>query len=263
MSTPDYLFEDPPVNNQKYVCISILTPKNFKQEEGKKPVTMHTMKVRGSYDTYEEAAKRADFLRNIDSNINVYVGEVGKWLPFDDDPENAKDQNYQNKRLNEMMKGYLENQEKAKEFHEQRKNEMIMKTLKENEAKEARNKERQTRRDAGEVVDDEAEEKEFLTKEANALFPEVNVNVEAKKPDNKKKELLEKELTIKEKEKDIKENKAELQKTKEEYAKYQQKNEKIKKELDDAKKVFEAMLAASKDATPGGSGRVNTIGNAN
>ena len=136
MSTPDYLFEDPPVNNQKYVCISILTPKNFKQEEGKKPVTMHTMKVRGSYDTYEEAAKRADFLRNIDSNINVYVGEVGKWLPFDDDPENAKDQNYQNKRLNEMMKGYLENQEKAKEFHEQRKNEMIMKTLKENEAKE-------------------------------------------------------------------------------------------------------------------------------
>ena len=29
-SEPDYLFEDPPVSNQKFVCISVLTPKNFK-----------------------------------------------------------------------------------------------------------------------------------------------------------------------------------------------------------------------------------------
>jgi hypothetical protein len=50
-------------------------------------------------------------------NVNVFVGEVGKWLAFDDDPENAKDHDYQNKRLNNIMKGYLENQEKANEFH--------------------------------------------------------------------------------------------------------------------------------------------------
>ena len=117
----DYLYEDPVVNNQKFVCISILTPKNFKEE-----TTMSTLKVRGSYETYEDAKKRGDFLRNIDPNINVYVGEVGKWLPFEDNPENAKEQEYQNERLNKMMKGYLENQEKAKEHHEQRKNEMIL-----------------------------------------------------------------------------------------------------------------------------------------
>ena len=119
----DYLYEDPIISNQKFVCISVLTPKNFKEE-----TTMSTLKVRGSYETYEEAKKRADFLRNIDSNINVYVGEVGKWLPFEDNPEHAKDHEYQNEQLNKMMKGYVENQEKAKEFHEQRKNEMIMKT---------------------------------------------------------------------------------------------------------------------------------------
>ena len=53
-SDPDYLFEDPPINGQKFVCISVLTPKNFKEE-----TTMHTLKVRGTYDTYEDAKKRA------------------------------------------------------------------------------------------------------------------------------------------------------------------------------------------------------------
>ena len=246
MSTQDYLYEDPLVPNQKYVCISVLTPKNFKQEEGKEPITMSTMKVRGCYESVEEAKKRADFLRNIDPNINVYVGEVGKWLPFDDDPEKAKDHDYQNKRLNEMMKGYTENQEKAKEFHEQRKNELIMKTHKDNEAKIERNKARQARRDAGETVDDEAEEKLFLESQKNK---ESNVNVEVNKTkgEDKKKALMNKEEEIKAKEKEIKDNKADVQKTQEEYAKYQQKNEKIKKELQDAKQIFEEMLAAGKD----------------
>lgn len=254
MSTQDYLYEDPVISNQKFACISILTPKNFKQD-AENPITMNTLKVRGCYETYEEAKKRADFLRNIDPNINVYVGEVGKWLPFEDDPEKAKEHDYQNKRLNEMMKGYLENQEKAKEFHEQRKNEMIMKSLKENEAKDQRNKARQARRDAGEVVDDEAEEKEFLAK--NSVAEVANINVEKKT--NKKQELIEKENEIKEKETDVKQNKDDLQKTREEYNIYQKKNDKIKRELEDARRVFDDMMAASKSGNAS-SGKVQTQG---
>lgn len=265
-SDPDYLFEDPPVNNQKFVCISVLTPKNFKEE-----TNMHTLKVRGSYDTYEEAKKRADFLRNIDSNINVYVGEVGKWLPFEDNPENAKDHDYQNKRLNSMMKGYLENQEKAKEFHEQRKNEMIMRSLKENEEKEKRKQARDERRKAGEVIDDDAEELAFskannqnqppVTSGEDANFNKnANTNVSVSDVTNasvdstqqsgsslknqKEAHIKEKELDIKEKEKNIKDEKDELQKTQEEYNKYQQKTEKVRKELEEAKKIYESMLAA-------------------
>jgi hypothetical protein len=258
MSTQDYLYEDPQVPNQKYVCISILTPKNFKQEEGKEPVTISTMKVRGCYDSIDEAKKRADFLRNIDPNINVYVGEVGKWLPFDDDPEKAKDHDYQNKRLNEMMKGYLENQEKAKEFHEQRKNELIMKTHKENEAKAERNKARQARRDAGETVDDEAEEKEFMESQKNKQESNVNVEVNKVKGEDKKKILLTKEEELKIKEKEIKETKAEVQKTQEEMKKIKQRDDKIKKELEDARIVFEEMLSAGKNAK--GSDKIATAG---
>jgi hypothetical protein len=240
MSTdPDYLFEDPPISNQKFACISIVTQKSV--GENTEANILRTIKIRGCYETEDEARKRAEFLSKSDPNkVSVFVGPVGKWLPFDDDPKYAKDQVYQEKRLNDMMKGYMESQEKAKEFHEQRKNEMILKTLKENEEKQKRNKDRQERRDAGETVDDEVEEKEFLTKQD----PEQNFNKEVKKVTNKK-ELTEKENELKLKEKDVKDNKSDLQQTREEYNKYQQKNEKIKKELEDAKRVFEEMLAAS------------------
>jgi len=243
MSTdPDYLFEDPPISNQKFACISIVTQKSVNSnEENTEANILRTIKIRGCYETEDEARKRAEFLSKSDPNkVSVFVGPVGKWLPFDDDPKYAKDQVYQEKRLNDMMKGYMESQEKAKEFHEQRKNEMILKTLKENEEKQKRNKDRQERRDAGETVDDEVEEKEFLTKQD----PEQNFNKEVKKVTNKK-ELTEKENELKLKEKDVKDNKSDLQQTREEYNKYQQKNEKIKKELEDAKRVFEEMLAAS------------------
>ena len=258
MSTqPDYLFEDPVIPNQRYACISIVTQKNVSQQEGKGPDSLRTIKIRGCYETEAEARKRAEFLRNSDPNqVAVLVGEVGKWLPFDDSPEYAKDQDYQNKRLNDMMKGYMENQEKAKEFHEQRKNEMIMKTFKENEAKQKRNKERQARRDAGEIVDDEAEENEFL--KSQNPNPEQNINQE-KKVANKK-ELVDKESELKLKEKDIKENKADLQKTQEELLKYKQKNEKTQKELEELRKIQEAMIAASKNNT---SSKIATAGNMN
>lgn len=260
MSTdPDYLFEDPPISNQKFACISIVTQKSVNStEENTDGNILRTIKIRGCYETEEEARKRAEFLSKSDPNtVSVLIGPVGKWLPFDDDPKYAKDQVYQEKRLNDMMKGYMENQEKAKEFHEQRKNEMILRTLKENEEKQKRNKDRQARRDAGETVDDEADEKEFLAKQEQKE-PEQNFNKEVKKVTNKK-ELTEKENELKLKEKDVKDNKSELQQTREEYNKYQQKNEKIKKELEDAKRVFEEMLAASNKNT----NKVSTAGNMN
>ena len=56
---------------------------------------------------------------------------MGKWLPYDPDPESkyVKDYVYANEQLNGMMKSYMENQEKAKLFHEQRKNEMVRENL--------------------------------------------------------------------------------------------------------------------------------------
>lgn len=128
MSKPDYLSEDMLLpKDQKFVCLSFLTDKENK-------TTLTGVKVRGVYETYDEACKQAKNLQAVDEAFNVFVGEMGKWLPFDPvpDSEAVKTSEYANEELNNMMKSYLENQEKAKLFHEQRKNELMKKNIMEN-----------------------------------------------------------------------------------------------------------------------------------
>lgn len=119
----DYLYEDNiHPEDQKYVCLSFLTdPKKNKQLTG--------VKIRGVFSTYELACEHAKKLQTVDPAFNVFVGDVGKWLPFDPNPDSIKDSEYANTELNNMMKAYLENQEKAKLFHEQRKNEMMKQNI--------------------------------------------------------------------------------------------------------------------------------------
>lgn len=77
------------------------------------------LKVRGSYGTQDEASARARKLQRNDPIHNIYVAEVGKWLAWDPNPNNVKDQEYQNDELNTLMKAYKENEEKREEFYKQ------------------------------------------------------------------------------------------------------------------------------------------------
>jgi len=128
MSRVDYLTEDSILPwDQKYVCLSFLTDKENK-------TTLSGIKIRGAFSKYEEACEHCKKLQAIDPAFNVFVGEMGKWLPFDPNPDSqaVKDSEYANEELNKMMKSYLENQEKAKLYHEQRKNEMVRKNILDN-----------------------------------------------------------------------------------------------------------------------------------
>ena len=130
MSTkPDYLTEDNLLpSNQKYVCMSFLKP----QKEDN--TTLSGIKIRGVFEEYDDACKHAKRLQECDPYHHVFVGEMGKWLPHDPDPDSkyVKDFEYANEQLNNMMKSYVDNQEKAKLFHEQRKNDMVRKNIMDN-----------------------------------------------------------------------------------------------------------------------------------
>lgn len=71
--------------------------------------TIRGLKVRGVYDTYPEAKARSEEIRSLDKNFNVYVGQVGYWLPWDPSPTTIKDQEYQETELNTLVKKYNEN----------------------------------------------------------------------------------------------------------------------------------------------------------
>jgi hypothetical protein len=118
----DYLTEDEPITKpyaQNWVCLSFLSP------EGVRNCNIRGLKVRGVYATKSEADARANELAQIDPDFHIFVGEIGKWLEFDPSAESVEDQIYQEKELNDLMKGYKDNLEKVKRMQSERKTDMI------------------------------------------------------------------------------------------------------------------------------------------
>ncbi len=95
--------------------------------------TIRGLKVRGVYDTYAEALGRAKTLQKLDPSFNVYVGQIGFWLPWDPEPSEVADQEYADDQLNQLMKKYKENEQQRDEFYE----EMKRKRIGEKKTKEA------------------------------------------------------------------------------------------------------------------------------
>lgn len=121
----DYLDEDPIICEQNWVCISFLSTKNIKNMDKNEKYEIKGLKIRGVYNDYEEATKRAEFLRNLDPSFDIFIGEVGKWLPCDIDIEKAKDRHYAEKELNDIMKTYKEDLKCVKEMESDRKKDML------------------------------------------------------------------------------------------------------------------------------------------
>ena len=89
------------------------------------------LKVRGTYNTKEEAEKRAKTLQSIDSSFHVFVGEVGYWLPWDPCADKVQDEYYIDSQLNEMMEKYKENNINRDIFYEQEKRDKVKKAREE------------------------------------------------------------------------------------------------------------------------------------
>ena len=128
--TIDYLFEDPPVDGQKFALVSIVGP-HMNQK-----CDVWGMKVRGIASTIEDAKRVVQRLMTIDNNYDVFIVEVGKFFPLAVDPLKVGDIEYQNNELNNLMKSYLESKERANQEWEQRKQEMVKRAMEEGQNQE-------------------------------------------------------------------------------------------------------------------------------
>lgn len=122
---------------QLYCCLSFLSNKDDNT------VTTTGVRVGGVFETYDGACAHAKLIQEEDDRHHVFVGEVGKWLPYDPDPssQQVQDSEYANEQLNTLMKGHKENMERARVFHEMRKTEKVIDNL--NENMEHKNKQRE------------------------------------------------------------------------------------------------------------------------
>ncbi len=115
---PDYLDEDPPMTSQRYAILSyVLTDKS--------PM----IKFRGAFASMEDCQNKIKRLQAIDSYFHMFVIDVGKWGALLTDEELKRrdiDEEYQSSdaRLNDLMKSYKEERDKARDTFERRRKEM-------------------------------------------------------------------------------------------------------------------------------------------
>jgi len=88
-------------------------------EENKNVSSIRGIKVRGTYNTIDEAQQRAKYLQKKDKYFNVFVGQVGFWLPWDPNPYDIENQEDSEQRLNELMQNYKKNKDIKDEVWEE------------------------------------------------------------------------------------------------------------------------------------------------
>jgi len=126
----DYLTEDPYISGQRYCLVTIIGPHVQPKAD------VWGIKVRYVGETMDQMKKMAKQLRKMDPDYNIFIMEVGKFGPLNVLPEQVAENEYLEEKLNEMVKGYLENQELAKQHWHERKNEMLKSAIKEGKNQE-------------------------------------------------------------------------------------------------------------------------------
>lgn len=107
------------LSGQKYALISVVSP-----ESNQKNKTC-AVKIKAVFESVEEAQIHAKKLQKEDSVFDIYLVEMGKWLPIPPDAEHIDSQVYQDGMLNDIIKSHVDEKERARHFFEERKQELV------------------------------------------------------------------------------------------------------------------------------------------
>jgi len=112
------------------------------------------LKIRGVFQTQEEAEMKCKKLREIDPHHDIYVGPIGMWIPWDPDAYKTGRVEFMEDELNQLHHEKLKNETKAKEEFDKRVLETKRKAIEENikKAKESGNTLTQTIDESGNLI---------------------------------------------------------------------------------------------------------------
>ncbi len=110
---------------EKYMLVNRQRLEDEFSKENNFQTSVHGLKVRGVYSTHEQACARAKTLAKKDPIFNIYVAEVGEWLPWDPNPDDVQEGEYANEELNKLMQAYKEQAAKKDAFFEEEKRQKL------------------------------------------------------------------------------------------------------------------------------------------
>lgn len=104
------------------------------------------LKIRGVFPSQKEAELRSKMLRESDPHHDVYVGQIGVWMPWEPDAYRTGRVDYLQKELNELMNEKIKNEQDAKQHFDERLKDSRRKAIEDNirKAQENNNKLTQT-----------------------------------------------------------------------------------------------------------------------
>ena len=127
------------------------------------------LKIKGVFNTLDDANKHAEMLQKIDSTFDIYVVEMYSWLLVPPDAT-LIEQKHVDSKLNEIIGGHRESQLKAKMYFEERKRELIENINIENDK---RKEENEKMKEESNVI----EEEEEPIVEPKGISAESSVNI--------------------------------------------------------------------------------------
>lgn len=131
-SNHNYIFDTKEMDEQ-YKFFKSVHSDNIEKDfhrENNFMTSVRGIKVRGVFDTVEEAKNRCEFLKKTDGKFDIFIGQVGCWCPWSPNPNDLQDQEYSETQLNTLMKQYKKNMDDRDEVFDKRKNEGVAKSHK-------------------------------------------------------------------------------------------------------------------------------------
>ena len=99
---------------QTYALVSIVSPQSNQKHK-------HCgLKIRGCFQTHEEAEFHAKRLQKQDPNFDVYLVDMYKWLLIPPDNNEIENHQFTESMLQEIVQGHKEQQLLAKQYHQER-----------------------------------------------------------------------------------------------------------------------------------------------
>jgi len=162
------------------------------QKDNQFQTSVRGLKVRGVYNSQEEAELRCKKLRDTDPSHDIFVGPVGVWIPWDPDAYKTGRIEFMEEELNQLHKEKMQNEAKAKEDFEKRVKDAKRKAIEENikNAQKSGNKLTQTMDDQGNLVGVretvDFESRTATTEEETKAYNESVLDGNRKQDENKK-----------------------------------------------------------------------------
>lgn len=121
-----------------FFLVSFLNPEKVKNSD---KIQKGAFKIRGYFNNIEEAQATAEKIQKKDPYFDIYLGEMGKWMPFDPDVNSVDEQIYREKELNDLMAGYKKQREEQIKIEEERRKKLKTSKVSDKEVKDIQNKE--------------------------------------------------------------------------------------------------------------------------